>query len=319
RINVQLSNCAEDQAWSRLTATARLAVTLAGVIANLNTIKQWKRRFHFQIHRFNGFTTLGAAANIGLVGDDNQEEVRGLKPRTPIRNIFIKLEFLHVTRGIRHSVPDRDSVDYSIAIEKNCRTSYFMLSHFVSATLRAGCEIHKCHTTAWNASVCGVMFAGLTVGMTIATSATCAVYPPSRPTIPRMALPRSFASFSALTKFGLTFFSRLPPPTDKTKIASLSLSRLPLSHSVKTEGHPSSLVRAVSSETLSVGAYASIPASLRKSFTAWEAFAALPPTPRMKNRPPRARTAASNFTAFSQSFGSSFARISVASRKCCLE
>jgi len=39
RINVQLSSCAEDQAWSRLTAIARLAVTLAGVIANLNTIK----------------------------------------------------------------------------------------------------------------------------------------------------------------------------------------------------------------------------------------------------------------------------------------
>jgi hypothetical protein len=97
------------------------------------------------------------------------------------------------------------------------------------------------------------------------------------------------------------------------------LSRLPLSHSAKTEGHPSSLVRAVSSEMLSVGAYASIPASLRKSFTAWEAFAALPPTPRMKSRPPRARTAASNSTAFSQSAGSSFARISVASRKCFFE
>jgi hypothetical protein len=39
RINVQLSNCAEDQAWARLTAIARLAVTLSSVIANLNTIK----------------------------------------------------------------------------------------------------------------------------------------------------------------------------------------------------------------------------------------------------------------------------------------
>jgi hypothetical protein len=38
-VNVQLSNCAEDQAWARLTATTRLAVTLAGVIASLNTIK----------------------------------------------------------------------------------------------------------------------------------------------------------------------------------------------------------------------------------------------------------------------------------------
>ena len=36
-----------------------------------------------------------------------------------------------------------------------------------------------------------------------------------------------------------------------------------------TVSHPSSLVRAVNSETLSVGAYASKPASLRKSLTAW--------------------------------------------------
>src|SRR5438477_4500674 len=206
------------------------------------------------MHRFNGFATLGAAANVGLVGDDNQKEVRSLKLRTPVRNILVKLELLDVRWRMRRSVPDRDPVDYSVAIEKNCGSRYFMLSHFVSATLRVGCEIHKCQTTAWNASVCGVMFAGLTVGMTIVMSAICAVYPPSRPTIPRIALPRSFASFSALTKFGLTFFSRLPPPTENTRIASFPLSRLPLSHSAKTEGHPSSLVRAVNSETLSVGA-----------------------------------------------------------------
>src|SRR5436189_3472431 len=271
------------------------------------------------MHRFNGFATLGAAANVGLVGDDNQKEVRRLELRTPVKNVLVKLQLLDVKWRMGRSVADRDPVDYSVAIEKNCASRYFMLSHFASATLRVGCEIHKCQTTAWNASVCGVMFASLTVGMTIATSATCAVYPPSRPTIPRIALPLSFASCSALTKFGLTFFSRLPPPTDNTRTASFALSRLPLSHSAKTDGHPSSLVRAVSSETLSVGAYASIPASLRKSFTAWEAFAALPPTPRMKSRPPRVRTAASSCTAFSQSAGSSLAMISVASRKCCFE
>src|SRR5215831_5682087 len=66
---------------------------------------------------------------------------------------------------------------------------------------------------------------------------------------------------------------------------SLTDKRLVLSHSVKIVAHPSSLVRAVNSETLSVGAYASIPAILRKSFTACEAFAALPPTPIMNKRP----------------------------------
>src|SRR5207249_8974648 len=43
------------------------------------------------------------------------------------------------------------------------------------------------------------------------------------------------------------------------------------------------------SETLSVGAYASKLAILRKSLTAWPALPALPPTPRMKRRPPLAR------------------------------
>ena len=56
---------------------------------------------------------------------------------------------------------------------------------------------------------------------------------------------------------------------------------------------PSSLVRAVNSETLSVGAYASSPTSFLRSFTAWEALAALPPTPRTKSLPFLARVSAS--------------------------
>ena len=100
------------------------------------------------MHRFNGFATLGAAANVGLVGDDNQKEVRSLKLRTSVRNILVKLELLDVRWRMGRSVPDRDPVDYSVAIEKNCASRYFMLSHFVSATLRVGCEIHKCQTTA---------------------------------------------------------------------------------------------------------------------------------------------------------------------------
>src|SRR6476659_1175072 len=39
RINVQFSCCAEDHVWSRLAATARLAVAFAGVIAHLDTVK----------------------------------------------------------------------------------------------------------------------------------------------------------------------------------------------------------------------------------------------------------------------------------------
>ena len=93
---------------------------------------------HFQIHGFNGFATLGAAANVGLVGDDNQKEVRSLKARTSVWNIIVKLELLDVRWRMGRSVPDRDAVDYSVTIEKHCASRYFMLSHFVSKALRVG-------------------------------------------------------------------------------------------------------------------------------------------------------------------------------------
>ena len=47
---------------------------------------------------------------------------------------------------------------------------------------------------------------------------------------------------------------RSPPPTERTRSASLSFARLVLSQAAKTPAQPSSFVRAVSSETLSVGA-----------------------------------------------------------------
>jgi hypothetical protein len=59
---------------------------------------------------------------------------------------------------------------------------------------------------------------------------------------------------NARTRLGLTFFSRLPPPTEEMKSASLGLSGLVSNQSTKTLSQLSSLVRAVSSETLSVGA-----------------------------------------------------------------
>ena len=52
---------------------------------------------------------------------------------------------------------------------------YFVLSHFVCATFSFGWLTKRCHTTAWNASECGVMLFGFTVGITITTSATFAV------------------------------------------------------------------------------------------------------------------------------------------------
>src|SRR5258708_7815224 len=110
--------------------------------------------------------------------------------------------------------------------------------------------------------------------------------------MPKTLAPTSFASSSERTRFTDTFFSRLPPPTEKMRTPSSFRRRDTLSHSEKHVSQPSSFTRAVSSETLSVGVYASKPQILRKSFTAWLAWPAEPPTPRMKRRPPRALTSA---------------------------
>src|SRR5258706_7817843 len=111
--------------------------------------------------------------------------------------------------------------------------------------------------------------------------------------MPKTFAPTSRASSSERTMLTLTFFSRLPPPTLKTRTPSPARSRETRSHSTKQVSHPSSFTRAVSSLTLSVGAYASNAHSLRKSLTACPACPALPPTPRMNSRPPPARTPAS--------------------------
>jgi hypothetical protein len=61
------------------------------------------------------------------------------------------------------------------------------------------------------------------------------------------------ANCRALTRFGLTFFSRLPPPTEKIRRVSSGRKRLLRSQLSKTPAQPSSLVRAVSSGTFSLG------------------------------------------------------------------
>ena len=120
--------------------------------------------------------------------------------------------------------------------------------------------------------------------------------PPSLPTTPPMKQPAVWAVSSALTMFPEMPRSRSPPPTEKTRRPSFAPRRDPSSQLLKEVSQPSSLIRAVNSDTLSTGVYASKPQSLRKSLTAWLACPAEPPTPRMKSRPERSRTLASPST-----------------------
>src|SRR5436305_5028394 len=127
------------------------------------------------MHGFHRHATLDAAADIRLVCNDDQEKVGSLKSDASVDDIIVQLEIVQIGRWMWLSLADDRSIEYAISIQKNCSSPYFIVSHFVSARLRVGCEIHRCHTTAWKASVCGVTLARLTVGITTATSATCAV------------------------------------------------------------------------------------------------------------------------------------------------
>ena len=90
-------------------------------------------------------------------------------------------------------------------------------------------------------------------GITITSFPFCFVKPPSLPTIPKIFEFIFFAYLIASTKFKLTFFSKLPPPTERIKIPSFLFNLLTRNHSEKELFHPSSLIRAENSETLSVG------------------------------------------------------------------
>ena len=114
---------------------------------------------------------LASARHVGLVGDAQSSRTphpAGAAParaRPPARRARPR-----DAGGYGCAVAHDGIVQHAVAIEKDGRPrpavmSYFPTdSHFVSCALSAGCETSRCQTTAWNASACGVVWTGLTVG-----------------------------------------------------------------------------------------------------------------------------------------------------------
>ena len=71
--------------------------------------------------------------------------------------------------------------------------------------------------------------------------------------MPVTAAPRCLASSMARTMLALTGGETLPPPTEKISRPSSARRREDCSQVENVPSQPSSLIRAVSSETLSVG------------------------------------------------------------------
>src|ERR1017187_1223744 len=195
-------------------------------------------------------------AHVRLIRDDDQNESRCAQAFRHVRHAGQKLKLLHPCRRHGLAVAQQGPAQHAVAVQKDgaMQTHFFANpSHLFACNITRGCDTSPCHTTAWKDSVWGVTALASTVGTTITQSPTFFVWPPSRPTMPKTFSPRFFPSSNARTRFGLTFFSALPPPTDITKMASLEFARLTFNHASNTVAQPSSFVRAVSSETLSHG------------------------------------------------------------------
>ena len=86
-------------------------------------------------------------------------------------------------------------------------------------------------------------------------SAACAVYPPSRPTIPGDLRAHALGILQGRHQIRADVLFQVAAAHREHQHARLPrFSRLTRSHASKTVAQPSSLVRAVNSETLSVGA-----------------------------------------------------------------
>src|SRR5262249_42956381 len=156
---------------------------------------------------------------------------------------------------VRDPGPDGDAVQDAVAVEQDGGAQAMAHgggpqsqggrggaagSPLGGAALRGGGETGRGQAPAREAPGGGGAAGGVPGGTMTQASATLAVSPPSRPTIPQTGAPTSHANCRARTRLGLTLCSGLPPPTERTRTRSRGPSLLTRSHSTKTVSHPSS-------------------------------------------------------------------------------
>lgn len=90
------------------------------------------------MHRFDSFTALRPAADIGLVGDDYENKAGCFQFRATAGCLRINLELVDVPWRKRKPAAHHWSIEDAVPIEKNRAPFYFVLSHFVCAVFSAG-------------------------------------------------------------------------------------------------------------------------------------------------------------------------------------
>ena len=117
-------------------------------------------------------TTLGL---VGLVGNHEKQKARVPEPLHGGQGTGQELKIRHGARRFRFSRIGIKNVgvDDAVTVQKNRPGLHQRVdSHFIWFCFKSGCVTIKCHTTAWNASVCGVMVSPLTAGISTQASAT---------------------------------------------------------------------------------------------------------------------------------------------------
>src|SRR5436190_1905139 len=160
-----------QQSRFRLPALAAVAIVM---IADAELVDR-ERRSQPRVHAVDHLAPLRAARHVGLVGDHDQAETGGAQPGQRLRHARQDLQRGLGCRRERPAVTDDWTIDYAVPVEEDGAPNASVDSHFVCAALSAGCDTRRCHTTAWNASECGVMLSAFTVGTMTHASATCAV------------------------------------------------------------------------------------------------------------------------------------------------
>ena len=163
----------DQQAGARLAARAVVGIV---VIAGSQRVEPDGRR-HLPVQGIGLGSGLRPTRDVGLVRDGNRQAPQSPDPLHATSGRRLDLEFGDRRGRIRPAISHDRPVQHTVPIEEDGAPAAAQRtdSHLVSCALRAGCETKRCHTTAWNASACGVVCVTLTVGTITQASADLAV------------------------------------------------------------------------------------------------------------------------------------------------
>ena len=125
---------------------AAVAMVGVDVDADLDLV-EWQAPAHLVMHPVEHCHGVAAGADVGLVRDHDQDEVKILETPRCLLDSRQDAEIGHAGRRHGSSVAPHVGADHPIAVEK-----YGAPHHLVAFLCSLGCETRQCQTTAWNAS-----------------------------------------------------------------------------------------------------------------------------------------------------------------------